>query len=388
MQKKWTFGLILLAGGLWFSSTIAGAALSTKREMPDFLGDRTWYNTKPLSKEELLGKVTLVNFWSYAHAPSLRNADYLNKWQDTYGVYGLNIIAFHSPDFPFEEKFENFKEVFPNLGHFYPGALDSDRRVWRAFNVLEKPANFFIDARGRIRGIFYGEKDYAKQEALLQKLLLETRGGLDQEIMAPEPVVDFTRSLTRDILMGSRQNAYYGNAEIFKFQQPTQFNEPEFIQPGKYYLTGKWELHERFIRVIQTPSSLIVKFKSNGAHMIASTRYDIPVDIEVMLDGYPISPADVGIDVDAKFGKSFLVLEEPKLYQIVDTRDDYSEKTLQLNFQQPGAEIYGLSFGRIIPFKIRKEQTEAGNDAVSVQYEYLEDDSRGKKDASATLALL
>jgi thiol-disulfide isomerase/thioredoxin len=51
-------------------------------DLPELLGAISWLNSKPLTKEELLGKVVLVDFWTYSCINCIRTLPYVTKWYD------------------------------------------------------------------------------------------------------------------------------------------------------------------------------------------------------------------------------------------------------------------------------------------------------------------
>ena len=55
----------------------------------------------------------------------------------------------------------------------YPVAIDSDYKIWRAFNNEYWPAHYFIDGKGRIRYHHFGEGEYDESEHVIQQLLKE-----------------------------------------------------------------------------------------------------------------------------------------------------------------------------------------------------------------------
>ncbi|MCB2038828.1 MAG: cytochrome c biogenesis protein DipZ, partial [Ottowia sp.] len=57
----------------------------------------------------------------------------------------------------------------------WPVAIDNDFALWRAFGNRYWPANYFIDARGRIRFHHFGEGAYEQSEQVIRQLLDEAR---------------------------------------------------------------------------------------------------------------------------------------------------------------------------------------------------------------------
>jgi hypothetical protein len=57
----------------------------------------------------------------------------------------------------------------------YPVAQDNSYATWTAFNNQYWPAQYLIDADGRIVYQHFGEGRYAETEAAIQKLLAERK---------------------------------------------------------------------------------------------------------------------------------------------------------------------------------------------------------------------
>ena len=57
----------------------------------------------------------------------------------------------------------------------FPVAIDNSFAIWHAFNNNYWPAQYFVDAKGRIRFHHFGEGEYEKSEQVIQQLLEEAR---------------------------------------------------------------------------------------------------------------------------------------------------------------------------------------------------------------------
>jgi hypothetical protein len=55
----------------------------------------------------------------------------------------------------------------------YPIAIDSKYRIWNAFKNEYWPAQYLMDAKGRIRYHHFGEGDYGEIEGVIRELLKE-----------------------------------------------------------------------------------------------------------------------------------------------------------------------------------------------------------------------
>ena len=86
---------------------------------------------------------------------------------------GLVVIGVHTPEFAFEKERSNVEKAVRDLKLSYPVAIDSDYRIWQAFNNEYWPAHYFIDGKGRIRYHHFGEGEYDESERVIQQLLKE-----------------------------------------------------------------------------------------------------------------------------------------------------------------------------------------------------------------------
>jgi thiol-disulfide isomerase/thioredoxin len=152
----------------------APQALPIEGSLPSLSGAVEWLNSPPLAPEQLKGKVALIDFWTYSCVNCLRSIPYVRAWAEKYRDRGLVVIGVHAPEFPFENKVDNVRQAVARLKINYPVATDNDYAIWRAFDNEYWPADYFIDAQGRIRHHFFGEGDYAESEKAIQQLLAES----------------------------------------------------------------------------------------------------------------------------------------------------------------------------------------------------------------------
>src|SRR6266566_6616297 len=131
--------------------------LGDEGAMPDLDGAIGWLNSTPLSSKSLRGKVVLVNFWTYTCINSLRPLPYVKNWAAKYHDAGFVVIGVHTPEFSFEKERVNVENALRDLKVTYPVAIDSNYRIWQAFNNNYWPAFYVIDGKGRIRYHHFGE---------------------------------------------------------------------------------------------------------------------------------------------------------------------------------------------------------------------------------------
>ena len=168
----WGMGLLTR-----FSIVKANAAaqplVGDEGAMPDLDGAIGWLNSTPLSSKSLRGKVVLVNFWTYTCINSLRPLPYVKSWYERYKDAGFVVIGVHTPEFSFKHEPMNVENAVRTLGVTFPVAIDSKTRIWQSFNNEAWPAQYLVDAKGRIRYHHFGEGDYGGIERIIQQLLKE-----------------------------------------------------------------------------------------------------------------------------------------------------------------------------------------------------------------------
>lgn len=98
---------------LLLASSIADIALGTSVSRGDVVAIDSltrhddWINSTAPRREDLRGKVVLVDFWTYTCVNRMRTLPYLRDWSTKYRDDGLVVIGVHSPEFTFEGKREN-----------------------------------------------------------------------------------------------------------------------------------------------------------------------------------------------------------------------------------------------------------------------------------------
>jgi cytochrome c biogenesis protein CcdA/thiol-disulfide isomerase/thioredoxin len=154
----------------------AGLRLPVIEQAPEFVDTEQWFNTpggRPLPLRSLRGHVVLVDFWTYTCINCIRTLPYLNAWYAEYHRYGFEIVGIHTPEFPFEHSAANVAAAIAQNGIRYPVAQDNEYGTWNAYNNQYWPAEYLIDAQGRIRLADFGEGEYATKERAIRSLLVE-----------------------------------------------------------------------------------------------------------------------------------------------------------------------------------------------------------------------
>jgi cytochrome c biogenesis protein CcdA/thiol-disulfide isomerase/thioredoxin len=160
-------------GGAEASRIVASSGLPVLGTLPPLPRGAVWLNSPPLSRDQLWGKVVLVDIWTYSCINCVRTLPHVRAWARKYKDHGLVVIGVHTPEFAFEKDLGNVREAMRKLGVTYPVVIDNDFTIWKAFNNHYWPAFYFIDAQGRIRATKVGEGEYDTSERRIQSLLRE-----------------------------------------------------------------------------------------------------------------------------------------------------------------------------------------------------------------------
>ena len=150
-----------------------GIALGDLGAAPEMTGIERWFNSEPLTLEQLRGKVVIVEFWTFDCINCRNTLPYVKELYSKYHDQGLEIVGVHTPELSFEYVPENVKNAIKDQKIMWPVAFDPKYRTWSAYNNRYWPAFYFVDAKGRIRYTHFGEGNYDYNEKVVQQLLSE-----------------------------------------------------------------------------------------------------------------------------------------------------------------------------------------------------------------------
>lgn len=298
---------------------IAAVATST----PDFSGAVAWLNSPPLTDQSLRGKVVLVDFWTYSCINSLREMAYVQAWADKYKDAGLVVIGVHTPEFSFEKERANVEWALGEYKVTYPVPMDNNYGIWSSFTNNYWPADYFMDGKGVIRHHHFGEGDYAGSERVIQQLLKENGAknvpggfvgatGTGYELPPSEDV------RTAETYVGTRRS-------------------DRMDESG---LGGAWDRGAESAVLTTAPGTLTFRFHARDLHLVMGSNGK-PVRFRVTIDG--AAPGEGhGIDV-APDGTG--EVREPRLYQLIRQKGQIQDRTLRIEFLDPGVAAYSFTFG-------------------------------------------
>jgi cytochrome c biogenesis protein CcdA/thiol-disulfide isomerase/thioredoxin len=279
---------------------------------PEFVDNQQWFNTpgdKPLTLAGLRGRVVLVDFWTYSCINCIRTLPYLKAWDEKYRKDGLTIVGVHTPEFPFEREASNVQEAIDTNGIKYPVAQDNDQATWNAYGNQYWPAEYFIDAKGDVRYVHFGEGEYGEKEDVIRELLAEAGMKVparETNVKAVEPSKTVT---TPETYLGAARAERFTNAELSPGLH--DFTAPAGLPTNEFAYHGKWRI--ALDSATAAGGSLDLNFGARRVYLVLGSPGH-PRQVRVKLDGQPISSADAGSDVHG----GVVTVDSQRLYNLVD----------------------------------------------------------------------
>ncbi|PWC49585.1 cytochrome c biogenesis protein DipZ [Azospirillum sp. TSA6c] len=329
------------------------SSLPVEGVLPSLDGATDWLNSKPLTTEELRGKVVLIDFWTYSCINCIRTLPYLRAWAEKYRDQGLVVVGVHAPEFAFEKRIGNVQKALGDFAITYPVAIDNDFRIWRAFGNSYWPAFYIADATGRIRHHQFGEGGYEQTERVIQDLLAEAAGGraaggqggegglvnpAGQGAQAP---ADLGEVRSGETYVGYRQAANFASPERDGIDRPQDYTVGA-LRLNHWGLSGNWTVGSEQARLNRAGGAIVYRFRARDLHLILGPAQDgKPVRFQVTIDGMAPGP-DHGTDTDAE---GYGTVSETRLYQLVRQAGAVRERTFEVRFLDPGIDAYAFTFG-------------------------------------------
>jgi cytochrome c biogenesis protein CcdA/thiol-disulfide isomerase/thioredoxin len=322
--------------------------LGDEGSFPDLGGAVSWLNSSSLSAKSLRGKVVLIDFWTYSCINCLRALPYVEAWSTKYKDAGLVVIGVHTPEFAFEKERSNVEKAVRDLKVTYPVAIDSDYKIWQAFNNQYWPAHYFIDGKGRIRYHHFGEGQYDESERVIQELLRENGAqSLSPEAVSVtaagvEAAGDRQNSNSPETYIGYKRAAHFASVEKVGQDSRKNYTPQPRLSLNQWALGGTWEVGEESAVLKAAPGKIVFRFHARDLHLVLGpTKNGKPVRFTIKLDA--TQPGDDhGSDTDATGAGT---VQEHRLYQLIRQKGAVEDRTFEIEFLDPGVQAFAFTFG-------------------------------------------
>jgi cytochrome c biogenesis protein CcdA/thiol-disulfide isomerase/thioredoxin len=301
---------------------------------PKFAGIDAWINSRPLTMQELRGKVVLIDFWTYSCINCVRTLPYITAWDKKYRDQGLVIVGVHSPEFEFEKNIDNVKAAVAHDGIHYPVALDNNLDTWSNFNNRYWPAHYLIDRTGQVVYTHFGEGDYDVTENNIRYLL-----GLKGEAAPVAAVNEFSPDQTPETYLGYARAHNFASPENPKLDGVRSYSFPAKLVRNEWALRGKWKIESEKIVAEEKHDVLRLNFKARKVFLVLGSASGKPIQASIKLNGVAVG-GNAGKDAP----QGTVTVARNTLYELID-QQAMKSGLLEIETKQPGLEAYAFTFG-------------------------------------------
>jgi cytochrome c biogenesis protein CcdA/thiol-disulfide isomerase/thioredoxin len=310
---------------------------------PQFTGTQDWFNTpggRPQTLSHLRGHVVLVDFWTYTCINCIRTLPYLKRMYATYHRYGLDIVGVETPEFTFEQEASNVRQAIATDGIHYPVVQDNRYDTWNAYHNQYWPAEYFIDAHGKVRYVKFGEGGYESDEAVIRELLFEAGAHRLPPPVTPGAITPSKGLATPETYVDPERASAYDE----QWSQPLKLGTQTYqgtSNPAinEFSLNGTFSLGKQSATAVSPGASISGRFQAQHVYLVLTSKGNVPRQAKVLLDGKPIDSSQAGTDVH----DGTVTVRGQRLYSLVSAPyDETATVTIEL---PPGVSAYDFTFG-------------------------------------------
>lgn len=303
---------------------------------PTFQGYTKWLNSKPLTLEELRGKVVLVDFWTYTCINCVRTLPYVTSWYEKYKDKGFVVIGVHTPEFAFEKKSENVLTAMKDFHINYPVVQDNDYNIWNSYQNQYWPAEYLIDAQGNLRDTHFGEGNYAESEKKIQALLKEAGEKISPGVVNLSDATPLS-AMTPESYLGFNRLERITNLVTTTGQQ--LFDTDPNIPENGISFGGTWDIQPEE-SVAKRDAELSIHFNADQVYLVM-TPTSSSDQVQVYLDGKIVPSSLAGKDVV----NGTIKLDAARLYSLINLHGNNGNHILKLIFKTSGTSVFAFTFG-------------------------------------------
>ena len=143
---------------------------------------------------------------------------------------------------------------------------------------------------------------------------------------------------------------YVGYARAENFASPERtardasriYTVPQRPALNRWGLGGSWNVHGENGALESAPGKVVFRFHSRDLHMVLGSRKNrMPVRFRIKLNG--AAPGDhSGSDASADGAGE---IRQPRMYQLVRQKGPIQDAVFEIEFLDPGVEVFSFTFG-------------------------------------------
>jgi thiol-disulfide isomerase/thioredoxin len=145
--------------------------MKLRDELPELTGATEWINGE-VTKADLLGKPTLIHFWSVSCYLCKEAMPEVNELRDEYDDE-LNVVAVHMPRSEDDLDINVIRQMALAHDIIQPIFVDNEHKLTDAFENKYVPAYYVFDAEGKLRHFQAGGSGMAMLRKRIDRVLGE-----------------------------------------------------------------------------------------------------------------------------------------------------------------------------------------------------------------------
>ena len=124
--------------------------------------------------------------------------------------------------------------------------------------------------------------------------------------------------------------------------QAARLYRPSAARLNHWALSGDWTMEEQAVTLNEAGGQVAYRFHARDLNLVMGPAAPgTPVRFRVRIDGQPPGAAH-GADVDDEGNGT---LAEQRLHQLIRQPGPITDRTFEITFLEPGAQVYAFTFG-------------------------------------------
>jgi Thioredoxin like C-terminal domain len=182
-------------------------------------------------------------------------------------------------------------------------------------------------------------------------LLHEIHPGLElPPIMEPVRETDRPGAVcfqpSPELYLGHRRGRI-GNQNGFREDEIADYSFAGKLEEGQFYAQGRWaSTAEYFESAAEGENRIVLKYSAAAVNLVLASPRAPSYEVVIHQDGKPLTRAQATPDVRFRAAagtESYIQVEQPRMYLLVDNRD-FGTHTLELLCPQPGLAAFAFTF--------------------------------------------
>jgi hypothetical protein len=246
------------------------------------------------------------------------------------------------------------QEALARYGIRFSVVMDNEALIATQYECRFLPEIVLVDKDGFIRYRNAGDGNMAAVEQALQALIYNAGvGAVLPMIMEPLRETDRAGAIcfraTPELFAGYLRGSV-GNVEGYAPESVLSYSDPGIYLDGRIYADGDWRSERECLRLTGDSGReghLLASYQGLDVQAVLEPEGEKKAEITVRQDNEFLS-ANRGEDVQLdKLGRSYVVVDEPRLYNLVRNRE-YGEHLIRLSGGGHRFAIYGFAFATAV----------------------------------------